>query len=94
MPKLTSAHKYNPTDVDSRPGDYFVSVVDGDRYGLLSGPYTTHQAALADVEACKQLAIEIDCRLHFAGFGTCRMESGSGYIGTLQRHKVKGAPRC
>jgi hypothetical protein len=73
---------------DTRPGDYFVSAVDGGRHWLLSGPYASHAAALADVDAAKKLAIDNDPRAHFFAFGTCRYPLNSGKIGRLQKHNL------
>lgn len=61
--------------VDKKPGYYYVSLVDGDRYSLLLGPYTNnHQRALEMVEDVKKKAIELDHFAHFYGFGTCRVD--------------------
>jgi hypothetical protein len=64
---------------DPRPGFYYVSVVRGDRYVLLAGPYTDHHAgALADVERVRHLAQNVDPRTAFDAFGTCRCETDQG----------------
>lgn len=72
--------------VDSRPGDYYVSVVDGDRYALVSGPYPTHTAACDHVEAARAIGDQLDPRSVFCGWGTCSMEPNSGRTGLLQRN--------
>lgn len=78
---------------DPRPGDYFVSAIDGDRYSLISGPYVNdHAAALADVASVRRLANDHDPRACFWAWGTCRMEPNSGRIGTAQKCGLLPAP--
>jgi hypothetical protein len=52
------------------PKHYYTSVIDGDRRGLLTGPFQTHAEALADVARAKQLAEKADRWAAFYGFGT------------------------
>ena len=60
---------------DTKPGEYYVTVVDGPRWAKLLGPFTdNHQAALDMVDAVREKAIEIDPKAHFYAFGTCRIE--------------------
>jgi hypothetical protein len=56
--------------VISTPKHYYTSVVDGDRRGLLTGPFATHEDALADVPRAKRLAEKADRWAAFYGFGT------------------------
>ena len=63
---------------DTRPGYYYVSVIDGIRNGRLSGPYTTHQEALDDVPAVQVVAQNVDARADFYAFGTMRSETNLG----------------
>jgi len=49
---------------------YYTSVIDGDRKGLLTGPFATHAEALADVPRAKQLAEKADRWAAFYAFGT------------------------
>lgn len=58
---------------DSRPGNYYVSVIDGARKALLAGPWAKHADALANVERVSQLAYELDPRSHWYAFGTARL---------------------
>ena len=61
---------------DSRPGEYYVTVIDGDRWNRLLGPFTNnHQAALDMVDAVRKKACEIDPKAHFYAFGTARIPS-------------------
>lgn len=74
---------------DDKPGDYFVSCVNGGRYALLSGPYRNdHAAALADVDRCRKLAEAADPRAVFYAFGTVRLELDCGRVGVLQKNGV------
>ena len=85
-------HRQEGTDQqpDDKPGDYFVSAIDGDRRALVSGPYINdHAAALADVAECRALTEQVDRKTVFAAFGTCRLPLESGRIGFLQRYKIK-----
>lgn len=76
-------------EVDQRPGDYFVSAVDGDQFALASGPYPNHAAALADLEAVKRQAIDLNPGGWFYQWGTCRLETGSGKLGALQKRGMR-----
>lgn len=61
---------------DLKPGDYYVSVIDGQRTGLLLGPFLNdHAAAIAMVEAARTKACETDPRAHWYAFGTCRKDT-------------------
>ena len=60
---------------DTKPGEYYVSVIDGTRWAKILGPFTNdHQAALDMVDAVRDKAIELDRKAHFYAFGTCRLE--------------------
>lgn len=67
----------------TEPRDYYVSVIDGARRSLLAGPYPTHTAALAAVDATNRIACDIDPRAHWYAFGTASLPAGSGRVGTL-----------
>ncbi len=66
-----------PQTADLRPGNYYVSVVDGPRFAVLAGPYPAHQTALDLVERVREVAIDADPRAHFYSFGTVRMPKPS-----------------
>lgn len=53
---------------------FYVSVVNGSRYGFLLGPYDSHNEALTNVDRGKSLAIDADPFADFYAFGTCRLE--------------------
>jgi len=53
---------------------FYVSVIDGPRYGLLLGPFAQHEQALALVEAVSKKANELDPRAWFYAFGTCKAQ--------------------
>lgn len=52
---------------------FYVSVIDGNRTGVLAGPFPTHGLALDLVDRARDLAVEIDPKAHFYSFGTCRV---------------------
>src|SRR3546814_10851152 len=60
---------------DTKPGNYYVSIVRGKDHRLLAGPFVNnHAGALAMVDAARDLAHEIDPRTCFDAFGTCRVD--------------------
>jgi len=78
MAKISELNaSYNPVDVDTRPGNYYVSVVDAGRVGLLLGPFDNHPDALANVDRCRDYAQEINRQSFFYGFGTVRFDDYS-----------------
>lgn len=76
--------KFLDVEVDERPGAYYVSVIDGAEYSLLSGPYPTHGEALEAVDGAKKFAHEMDPKAWFYAYGTCRLEESAG-PGLLER---------
>ena len=68
---------FNETELDTRPGYYYASIIDGNSYALALGPYPTHQDALHAVPIARALCNH-DHRAHFWAFGTCRLESDAG----------------
>lgn len=72
--KLPQNATFNPVDEDPREGAYYVSVVDGGRYALLAGPFSTHREALDLVPVVREAAYQVDPRSAFYAFGTCRLE--------------------
>ena len=71
---------------DPRPGsrDRVSNDGAGDLY-LMSGPYTSHAAALADVEPVRNLCVRKEARSCFMAFGTCRYPLGTNRPGSCQR---------
>lgn len=59
---------------DPRPGHYYVSAVDADRFWLVSGPYARHADALDAVSEVRARAEKRDSRAYFFAWGTCRTE--------------------
>lgn len=53
--------------------NYYVSVIDGPRFGLLAGPFRTHVEALELVERARKEAERVDPRAVFYAFGTTAM---------------------
>ena len=64
-------------------GPYYVTVKDGPRVGLLSGPYRTHAEALAKVTPVRERAVELDGKAHFYSFGTALLPPGTTQKGRL-----------
>ena len=58
---------------DTKPGAYYVTMIDGARVAFLAGPFINdHAGALALVDDVRKLANELDPRSHFYAFGTAR----------------------
>jgi hypothetical protein len=69
---------------DTRPGNYYVTVRDGGRTGLLAGPFVNdHAAALAAVDAAMKVACELHAPGHFFSYGTARMPNDFSRPGTV-----------
>lgn len=59
---------------DTLEGNYYVSVRDGGRVGLLVGPFSNdHSAALRFVDAARDAAFRVDPKAWFYACGTARM---------------------
>ena len=54
---------------------YYVSVIDGPRYGFLLGPFKFLWSAKAYVERVRDKTNELDPRAWFWAFGTCKRDS-------------------
>jgi len=92
--RIPSGSTYtDSTEIDDRPGFYYVSIIDGNRFALLAGPYTSHGEALDMVRTAKDIAyLANPTQCAFAGFGTCRLESSAG-LGTLHKLGIMSEPR-
>lgn len=55
---------------------YYVSVVDGERYALLAGPFRTHEEALAHLGCAREHAYSVDPRAWWYAYGTCKCPNG------------------
>ena len=74
----------SPQVPDTRPGNYYVTVRDGSRQGLLAGPFVNdHAGALAMVDHAMKVAIERNSMAHFYAFGTGWLPSEVSPRGTL-----------
>lgn len=58
---------------------FYVSVVDGSRYGFLIGPFKLHQTALSIVDDVSKLTQERYPWSHFYSFGTCSLPKESAF---------------
>lgn len=61
-------------EIDTRPGAYYVSAVDGKKFTLLLGPFIDcHVCALSMVDHVRIVADRVDPKSVFYSFGTCRL---------------------
>ena len=74
------------------PGCYFVTCVESDKFWKMSGPYSTHAAALADVDKALEIANKHDGRAWFMSWGTARFESTVTGIGILNQRGLLELP--
>lgn len=63
------------SEPDPRPGLYYCTAVYDRRVSFLSGPFTYHADALADLQRVKSAALDCgDVKAHFAAYGTSHLE--------------------
>lgn len=63
-------------DPDTKPGDYYVSVLDSGRYALALGPFRDdHAGALERVAEVRVYCQEQTAKAAWWAFGTCRLDS-------------------
>lgn len=78
MPKTRTIADYRHNaaqdqEPDPQPGNYYVSVRDGERSGLLLGPFANdHATALRWIDPVRRKAETLNDRAHWYGFGTAR----------------------
>lgn len=71
---------------DNKPGAYYVTVVDGKRFGRLLGPFVNdHAKALSLVDQARAKAEEMDPRACWYSFGTARYPEDDAKPGVLNR---------
>lgn len=80
---------YGPGNPSPVPGNYYVSAVDGPKFALLAGPYTSHAQALDMVPTVTEIAMQLDPKAAFYGFGTCRTHDAYNREGILNKHLAK-----
>ncbi len=69
---------------DDAQGNYYVSIIDGTRRGLLAGPFPNdHAGALAAVDRVRGVACRLDPKAWFYAYGTCRLPLGTSPPGRL-----------
>lgn len=56
---------------------FYVSVRDGEKFGVLVGPCETHEEALGLVEATREEARSFDPFAHFYAYGTLKLDNDS-----------------
>lgn len=55
---------------------FYVSIIDGDRFNVVAGPFQEHQQALDMVDPARKVGNEVDWKSHFYGWGTVKMATG------------------
>jgi len=66
---------------------YYVSIVEGSKFGIVAGPFSTHREALDMVEPARKIGNENDRRGYLYTWGTTERENGyvegslNGYLG-------------
>jgi hypothetical protein len=58
-------------DVHTDKAHYYVSAIDGPRTFIIAGPYAAHAAALAQVNAVRDLGVDQNPRAWWFAWGTC-----------------------
>lgn len=76
-------HSARIAAAESAGREFFVSVVDGRRVGLLAGPFNTEGEARSHLPAARREAERIDAYSAFYAFGTVSLPPGSGKRGRL-----------
>lgn len=80
-PKEIRSYKHPPLnpsaqEADSKPGDFYVSILDSGRYALALGPFRDdHAGALAQVDRVRTHVLDNYPRAAWWAFGTCRLDS-------------------
>ena len=67
----------DPTPEAEGELDFYVSVMDGPRFGLLLGPFPTHAEAKANVDKGTKLANDANAWAAFYAFGTASLPRGT-----------------
>lgn len=84
MSKQIASYTHPPLDAtvqepDARPGDYYVTVIDGTSPGFLLGPYVDdHVSALTAVNRARAYVQKRYPRAAWWSFGTSRLDSAPG----------------
>jgi len=64
---------------------YYVSIIDGDQFNTVVGPFQTHQEALDMVEPARKIGSKVDWKSWFYGWGAVKMKNGH-IEGMLNEH--------
>ncbi len=65
---------------------FYVSMVDGERYWLLAGPWKSQTTAKRYVQKANDKAVELDRKNWFRAFGTCSIKTAQPKQGILNSH--------
>lgn len=69
---------------DTKPGNYYVTAINGKSTAWLAGPFRDgHRAALNMVAAAKKIAQEVDPRAFWYAYGTARTDYSYDRAGVL-----------
>lgn len=67
-----------PQDLDLREDrEFYVTVRDGQRHGLLLGPFPTHLQAIENIDRGRELSLKADAWASFYSFGTASAPKGT-----------------
>lgn len=64
---------------------FYVSIIDGERFNVVAGPFRVHQEALEMVEPARTIGNRVGRKSWFYGWGTVKMENGHS-DGILNKH--------
>ena len=87
---LVNEDEHICTEATCPRGTYYVIAVDGPSWWRMSGPYDTHQEALADVAGARNIADKHDGRAWFMAWGTIRDKTENRTPGNLNKAGLMG----
>jgi hypothetical protein len=70
------------------PGNFYVSVINGERWTPVYGPFKTHSEALENVNKAKTKGNEVDPKSVFYAWGTIKMTESYSKPGILNQYFV------
>ena len=68
------------------PGNFYISIIDGDKWKPVYGPFKTHPEALENVKKAKDKANELDPKSFWYAFGTVKMKLEYDKPGILNQY--------
>ena len=70
----------------SVPGNFYVSVIDDQKWTLVYGPFKTHREALENVTKAKDKAYQLDPKSFWYAWGTVKMKLSYDKPGILNKY--------